>query len=203
MNARHRCHARPFGHRQEGGDGHRPGSAADKERRNIAQLHRREHRHHTGLCHRPDLRRLSRKDVHSTNHRPHAQVRDCIRTNPTGRFYVVKAESNKDGTRSVKLGGGMFKEFAPRSDNDWTIPYNVAEICQGLARYAGGEELEAGEYGIWSQGEIDLQAGFSDVSERGAVRLRRGLMVCGVLVAQRRWARDGFYCCDRSLTLRQ
>jgi len=93
--------------------------------------------------------------LRTTDRRPRIEI--ASKANPTGRFYIVKAESNKEGTRSVKLGsGGMFKfKSGGAPDKDWTIDYSVKEKSPGIWEIDLGKDLEPGEYGVWSRGRFD------------------------------------------------
>lgn len=93
------------------------------------------------------------------------KVEIASKTNPTGRFYIVKADSNSNNTRSVKLGSrGMFTTSSHGvPDSDWTFPYSVTTKSPGVWEVALSKELEPGEYGVWSQGRFDQQEGFSMV----------------------------------------
>lgn len=89
-------------------------------------------------------------DVRTKDHKPTFVVRS--QQSPVGRYFLVKAESNKkDLTRSVKMGSrGMFtNKSVTNPDKDWTVMFTAKEQSGGFWLITPEKELEAGEYGIW------------------------------------------------------
>lgn len=71
---------------------------------------------------------------------------------PVGRYFLVKAESNKkDLSRSVKLGSrGMFThKSVTNPDKDWTVLFTAKEQGGGFWQITPQKDLEPGEYGVW------------------------------------------------------
>lgn len=89
-------------------------------------------------------------DVRTKDHKPTFVVRS--QQSPVGRYFLVKAESNKkDLTRSVKMGSrGMFtNKSVTNPDKDWTVMFTAKEQSGGFWLITPEKELEVGEYGIW------------------------------------------------------
>lgn len=89
-------------------------------------------------------------DVRTKDHKPTFIVRS--QQSPVGRYFLVKAESNKkDLTRSVKMGSrGMFtNKSVTNPDKDWTVIFTAKEQGNGFWQIKPEKELEPGEYGIW------------------------------------------------------
>jgi hypothetical protein len=78
-------------------------------------------------------------------------------TDPRNRYFVVKTEVNgKDGDRSVKIGsGGLFRSKGlNQPDEDWTLEYQANEEKPGVWRLVLRNDLEAGEYGVYCNGNL-------------------------------------------------
>ena len=89
-------------------------------------------------------------DTRTKDRLPSFMVR--CQQSPVGRYFLVKAESNKkDLTRSVKLGSrGMFtNKSLTNPDKDSTIQFTAKEQSGGIWRVTPQKELEPGEYGLW------------------------------------------------------
>ena len=89
-------------------------------------------------------------EVRTKDRKPTFIVRS--QQSPVGRYFLVKAESNKkDLTRSVKLGSrGMFtNKSVTNPDKDWTVLFTAKEQGNGFWQITPQKDLEAGEYGIW------------------------------------------------------
>jgi|WetSurMetagenome_2_1015567.scaffolds.fasta_scaffold09635_3 hypothetical protein len=74
---------------------------------------------------------------------------------PAGRYYFVKAKSNKgDKTRSVKTGrmGWFNAKSMTVPDKDWTVDTFQTEEKPGVWRLSPAKKLEPGEYGLWVLG---------------------------------------------------
>lgn len=79
---------------------------------------------------------------------------------PAGRYFLVKAESNKrDGTRSVKMGRMHMFSFksinAP--DKDWVVKTTLKEEKPGIWRLSPVSNLKPGEYGLLEIGLPQIQ----------------------------------------------
>ena len=96
-----------------------------------------------------------RADLRISDRRPSFLIQSS--ESPTGRYFLVKAKSNKkDDTRSVKLGRGGFYSLKQTGspDKDWTVPFEGTQGDSGQWTLTPVNDLKAGEYGIYLGGQL-------------------------------------------------
>lgn len=84
------------------------------------------------------------------NARPVLHVR--VEADPTGRMYLVRADSNKRGSdRSVKIGHSGYGSISGLSapDSGWTFPFTVARESADVWTITPTTDLKPGEYGLF------------------------------------------------------
>lgn len=92
-----------------------------------------------------------RADLRLTDPRPVFTV--AMEQTPKHRLFLAKCRANKgDRNRSVKMGrAGVFTyKGLSAPDEDWTIPFEAAEIKPGLWKLTPVKDLAPGEYGWFS-----------------------------------------------------
>ena len=81
------------------------------------------------------------------------------RDNPTGRYYIVTLDRDKDdNVRSVKMGrAGMFSgSLSNTPDPDWTETFEVTQEAEGLWSLQPRNDLKPGEYGLLVRASQEL-----------------------------------------------
>lgn len=90
---------------------------------------------------------------------PRPRIYLTSRDNPTGRYYLVTLDRDKDdNVRSVKMGSaGMFSgTMSNTPDRDWTMPFEVAEEGEGVWSLRPQRDLKPGEYGLLVRSSQEL-----------------------------------------------
>lgn len=92
-----------------------------------------------------------RADVRIAEKRPTLHLK--MEANPTGRVYLVKAETNeRRNNRAVKLGRSGFGSISDMTvpDTDWVVPATVAAGGTGVWSLVPSQDLAPGEYGVFT-----------------------------------------------------
>jgi len=80
---------------------------------------------------------------------------------PSGQFFIGKLDSSKKkGTRSLKMGHGIFGAKSINApDPDWTVKFEASQESSGLWRLRLIKPLTPGEYGAYAANPNILNAG--------------------------------------------